>query len=651
MEKLLPYTDTNDYNFDSVFDFFCDEFKVDRKPYPIDKDNCLDVGTHKKQERFAKLLKKEVIRLKEKIKPQNTLFEKQLLTIKNIYRLNNDEYEILLYLALKEFNKVFKKYFDCLYENSFATFTRVYLNMRYNRKDRAMCSLYMKNVIENKHSETINPDLLKILDNPKCNTSEKMMNIVIGKPEKSELSLQDYKHLEKEINRVTKILSCAVEQKRKGVNILLYGNVGQGKSQLSKLISNITKIPMYSVITQKEGFQEAYREDRLVDLFSKQHILSNSDRACILFDEAEDVFNHGFSGFGSASKGYLNNLLETTSVPIIWTTNDIYGVDPAFLRRMTYCIEFKALSEDKRLNIWKRVLKKNNFEVSKEKIEELNHNYDVPASLIANAVQTAKMIGGDENDFEELIENVAKVVSKKEEVKKQEKKPNSSNYSIDLVNADMDMADLTEKIKQSGKMNFSLCLYGFPGTGKSAFCKHLAEILRIEVILKRASDLISPYVGETEQNIANAFAEGKSKKAMLIFDEADTFLQDRNNAVRSFEISQVNEILTQMESAEYPFACTTNLLDTLDEASLRRFTFKIKFDFMTNEQANKAMEHFFGIKDANLNIKGLTAGDFATVKKKAEFLNITDAKELAKMLKEEVQIKKIPELNKNTIGF
>ncbi len=72
---------------------------------------------------------------------------------------------------------------------------------------------------------------------------------------------------------------------------------------------------------------------------------------------------------------------------------------------------------------------------------------------------------------------------------------------------------------------------------------------------------------------------------------------------------------------------------------------------MTNEQANKAMEYFFGIKDANLNIKGLTAGDFSTVKKKAEFLNITDLTELTKMLKEEVQIKKIPELNKNTIGF
>ena len=94
---------------------------------------------------------------------------------------------------------------------------------------------------------------------------------------------------------------------------------------------------------------------------------------------------------------------------------------------------------------------------------------------------------------------------------------------------------------------------------------------------------MSAYVGETEQNIASAFAEAKSKGAMLVFDEADTFLQNRYNAVRSWEYSQVNEMLTQMESAEYPFVCTTNLIDTLDEAALRRFTFKIKFNsFLQN---------------------------------------------------------------------
>ena len=182
------------------------------------------------------------------------------------------------------------------------------------------------------------------------------------------------------------------------------------------------------------------------------------------------------------------------------------------------------------------------------------------------------------------------------------------------------------------------------------YARHLANELGIEFILKRASDLISPFVGETEQNIAQAFSEAKDKNAMLIIDEVDTFLRNRNNAVRSWEVSQVNEMLTWMESFEQPFVCTTNLQESLDEASLRRFTFKIKFDYMTPQQVNLAMEHFFDFKNTNVNIKGLTAGDFATVKKKAEFLDINVLEELINMLQEEVKVKRSETL-KNTVGF
>ena len=105
-----------------------------------------------------------------------------------------------------------------------------------------------------------------------------------------------------------------------------------------------------------------------------------------------------------------------------------------------------------------------------------------------------------------------------------------------------------------------------------------------------------------------------------------------------------------MESHEYPFVCTTNLMETLDEASLRRFTFKIKFDFLTAPQVNQAIEHFFGIKDADVKIKGLTAGDFATVKRKLDFLGVKDLDEIVKMLQDEVKVKNAKEL-KNAVGF
>lgn len=649
LDKLCGQIDYNSYNFDSFFDSFLENFRVKKSNFNFDSDGCLEIETIKEKKAFVKDLKVVIKKLKAEIKPIQTPVEKRLCLIQKIFNMNDKEMAIFTYALVKELNKVFTQFDSCLYGYGIDNFCRFYLGIRYGEKDRLLDSLYFKNLIPKRNNVSINSNMLKIFDSPNYNTVEKITATLLGEPEKSTLTLNDFSHIKDRQEKVLKILKSAIKTKAKGVNILLHGHIGTGKSEFSRLIANVSNVPLYAVKTEDSYGEEAKRTERLADLYAKQQILSRIGNACILFDEAEDVLNRGFGSDGIASKGYLNKIIETTPVPVIWTTNNIYDVDPAFLRRMTYCIEFEKLSEDSRLNIWNRVLKKNELTVSKEKVEELNKNYDIPPALINNAVKTTKMINGSVDDFEELIENVAKVVDKKKVVK-QEPKKSMGDYNVDLINANMDINALTEKIKSSNKLNFSMCLYGEPGTSKSSYARYLAEQLGIEVLLKRASDLISPYVGETEQNIAAAFSEAKSKKAMLIFDEADTFLQDRNNAVRSWEVAQVNEMLTQMEAAEYPFICTTNLLDTLDEASLRRFTFKIRFDFLTQKQANIAMDYFFGIKDTNLQLKGLTSGDFATVKKKVDFLGTTDIKEITKMLSEEVKVKKSSEL-KNTIGF
>lgn len=649
LDKLCCQIDYNSYNFDSFFDSFLEKFRVKKSNFNFDPDGCLEIETIKEKKAFVKDLKVVIKKLKAEIKPIQTPVEKRLCLIQKIFNMNDKEMAIFTYALVKELNKVFTQFDSCLYGYGIDNFCKFYLGIRYGEKDRLLDSLYFKNLIPKRNNVSINSNMLKIFDSPNYNTVEKITATLLGEPEKSTLTLNDFSHIKDKQEKVLKILKSAVNTNAKGVNILLHGHVGTGKSEFSRLIANVSNVPLYAVKTEDSYGEEAKRTERLADLYAKQQILSRIGNACILFDEAEDVLNRGFGSDGTASKGYLNKIIETTPVPVIWTTNNIYDVDPAFLRRMTYCIEFEKLSEDSRLNIWNRVLKKNELTVSKEKVEELNKNYDIPPALINNAVKTTKMINGSVDDFEELIENVAKVVDKKKVVK-QEPKKSMGDYNVDLINANMDINALTEKIKSSNKLNFSMCIYGEPGTSKSSYARYLAEQLGIEVLLKRASDLISPYVGETEQNIAAAFSEAKSKKAMLIFDEADTFLQDRNNAVRSWEVAQVNEMLTQMEAAEYPFICTTNLLDTLDEASLRRFTFKIRFDFLTQKQANIAMAYFFGIKNSNLQLKGLTSGDFATVKKKVDFLGTTEIEEITKMLSEEVKVKKSSEL-KNTIGF
>ena len=104
-----------------------------------------------------------------------------------------------------------------------------------------------------------------------------------------------------------------------------------------------------------------------------------------------------------------------------------------------------------------------------------------------------------------------------------------------------------------------------------------------------------------------------------MFDEADSLLLERADAVRSWEISQVNEMLTWMEQHTLPFACTTNLPDRLDRASLRRFLVKVRFDWLTQAQARLAFRRFFGLAaPAGLDgLRTLTPADFALVRRRA----------------------------------
>lgn len=631
----------------------------------LDKNKCPKLGKFpSKDERYEYelkfkkelrlILKECCVKYAKQAQKRKTPLENKLEIISNLYLLDDVEKGYLTYYVLKEVNSLIGRingFYDITFHD-FETFGTQCLRLKswvipQYRKKLLGKGIFIKRGI-NDDKIYLNQKIIQVFSDPDIKTETQIKNILLGKNQKSELNWKDFDHLTKERDIALNILTSAIQNHSKGINILLYGSVGTGKTQFAKLIANKAKCDMYSVAVEFMD-KEASRKDRLSDLSSKQTILSKSLNSCLLFDEAEDVMNRGFTEFGSASKAYLNTLIEETPIPIFWTTNNIYDVDPAFLRRMTYTVEFEKLTDDIRLNIWKRVIRKNKFKIDNKKLVELNKNYEIPPSLITNAVKTTKLINGNEDDFEVFVENVSKVVTKKKNVKKK-KEFEMKEYNDNLVNTDLDIKDLTAKIKTCGKLNFSLCLYGEPGTGKSLYARYLSKELGIEVIMKRASDLISKYVGETEQNIADAFAEAKSKKAMLIFDEADSFLQNRSNAVRNWEISQVNEMLTWMEAHEYPFVCTTNLLDTLDEASLRRFTFKIKFDFMTKDQVNTAFDHFFGIKNANISIKGLTAGDFATVKKKADFLCITDLDELSKMLEDEVKIKKSKELQ-NVVGF
>ena len=169
--------------------------------------------------------------------------------------------------------------------------------------------------------------------------------------------------------------------------------------------------------------------------------------------------------------------------------------------------------------------------------------------------------------------------------------------------------------------------------------RYFAERMGLQTLQKRTSDLLNPFLGGTERNIANAFAEARDANAFLVFDEADSLLLDRADAVRSWEISQVNEMLTWMEQHRLPFACTTNLPDRLDRASLRRFLVKVRFDWLTQVQARLAFQRFFGqpAPIALGALRTLTPADFALVRRRAAVIETAEPEELVRLLAAECE--------------
>lgn len=422
----------------------------------------------------------------------------------------------------------------------------------------------------------------------------------------------------------------------KGFNILLYGVPGTGKTSFANVLAKKAKLKLYPVGVCNEGGAE--KNFRLQQFYRKQFLLEKIENACLLFDEGEDIFS---SLETRTNKMEINNLLENNEVPVIWTTNRIHRMDPAYIRRFTLAVCFNRSPIEVRQKIWNKYLTENKIACGKGDTLTLAKKYEVPPSMIAGAAQAARMAKGDLNTVKDHLSFMTQAL--RGGYKKPEETQTAQKFCPQLIHADIDLNTLTTQLKELGRLHFSLCLYGASGTGKSAYARYLAEELGLDVLHRRASDLIGAFVGETEQNIAAAFAQAKEDKSMLIFDEADSFLRDRSMALRSWEISSVNEMLTWMESHPYPFICTTNLMDTLDPASLRRFSFKVKYDFLTSEQVQEAFSYFFGMHVTPKQVVGLdklAPGDFALVKNKAEILGkITQFESVKEMLETEQKLK------------
>ena len=476
------------------------------------------------------------------------------------------------------------------------------------------------------------------------------------------LTLADFDHLREPLDILLPYMRHAVNSGRTGVNIFLHGVPGTGKSQLARVLAREFGCELFEVASEdNEG--TAVRGDKRLRAFHAAQYFFSSRQALILFDEVEDVFNDGDGLFGVRStaqtrKAWLNRMLERNPVPTLWVSNSLRGVDAAFMRRFDMVMEVPIPPQRQRERMIQAACHQllSNGEVTRiAQLEQL-----APA-VIARAASVVEAIKGDLGQlkpaaaFELLVGNTLEAQGHPS-LRSQRLHSLPDIYDPALIQSDADLAAVSLGLVEARAGR--LCLYGPPGTGKTAYGRWLAGQMGVPLLIKRASDLIAPWVGESERNVASAFEEAERDGALLLIDEVDSFLQDRRNAMRSWEISLVNEMLTQMEAFSGVFIASTNLMSGLDQASLRRFDLKVKFDYLDADKTRilfcRYCQQFeLTQPDAQLlarlkKLNRLTPGDFAALERQHRFRRIDSAATLLAALEAEQGLK---EEVRPTIGF
>lgn len=466
------------------------------------------------------------------------------------------------------------------------------------------------------------------------------------------------------------LLERLIANGRGRCNILFYGVPGTGKTSFAQALA---KRVGRNALAIRQGETEGKAVNVDSRLFGIQlcNLREAPDESLMIIDEAEELLRSSqslggmlFGGQGgkSTEKGVINSLLDTMNFPTIWISNaPSTSIDESVRRRFDYAICFEALNTQQRCNIWRNVIERLGLEalVRDEQVPVYAARYETSAGGIAIVLENLKHLAPKPDEVDGLIAKLMAPHCKLLNIRNRNTFLPARDYALEglSIKGRLAPAQIVEAARRAlsapagasaavDAPRMTLLLFGPPGSGKTEFVKYLGQTLDRKVLCLKGSDILSKWVGESEQRIAAAFRQAENEGAILFFDEIDGLMQSREMAQASWEVSRVNEFLQHMENFEGMLVAATNFRKHLDPAMMRRFTFKLEFGYLDDAGKRRFFERAFhspltpAQERALAAITRLTPGDFRTVRQAHYYLGeAPDNERLLEALRAECALK------------
>jgi SpoVK/Ycf46/Vps4 family AAA+-type ATPase len=141
--------------------------------------------------------------------------------------------------------------------------------------------------------------------------------------------------------------------------------------------------------------------------------------------------------------------------------------------------------------------------------------------------------------------------------------------------------------KRSVARGFILNFFGSSGTGKTMAAEAFANELGLKLYTMNYANVESSLVGKTPKNISEAFRSIDPAEAIIMLDEADSFVSRRVSELRQGADYALNaaraQIINEIDQFDGMIILATNLFGTYDSAILRRIKFNIFFDLPSKD--------------------------------------------------------------------